>query len=58
MSLIRASAGQSIDRFGKDAINQARLRADELLAAENYPARTRWQLISREIESLNNSSVN
>ena len=58
MSVIRASAHRFIDRFGEGAIKQAQLRADELLAAENYPARTRWQLIGREIESLNISSAN
>ena len=58
MAVIRASAHQFIDRFGEGAIKQARLRADELLVAENYPARTRWQLIGREIESLNMSSAN
>ena len=58
MSIIRASADQFIDRFGEDAIKQARLRADELLKAEHFPARARWQLISREIETLNISSAN
>ena len=58
MSAIRASAAQFIDRFGEHAFDQARQRADELLAARNFPSRTRWLLISREIESLNISSVN
>ncbi len=58
MSIIRASADQFVERFGDDAINQAILRADELLHAKNFQACVRWQLIGKEIESQIKSSVN
>ena len=52
MSSIRASARIIVERFGDGAVREARRRAEELLAARNYPARTRWQLISREAEKI------
>ncbi len=52
MGAIRTSAGKFIERFGEKAADEARRRAEELLTAQNYPARVRWQLISREVEAL------
>ena len=52
MSKIRASARLFVQRFGNGAAREAHRRAEELLAARNYPARARWQLISREAEKI------
>ncbi len=49
---IRAAAEIFIERFGMDAQNQATIRANELLLVGNIQARTRWQLIGKEIEHL------
>ncbi len=52
MSVIRSAAGLFVERFGRDALAQAELRANELLSAGNYEGRARWQLIGREIGAI------
>ncbi|MDE0538505.1 MAG: hypothetical protein OXH94_07235 [Rhodospirillales bacterium] len=52
MSAIRSAASMFVERFGRDALAQAELRADELLAVGNYEGRARWQLIGREIGAI------
>lgn len=52
MSGIRSAAGMFVERFGRDALAQAELRADELLSVGNYEGRARWQLIGREIGAI------
>jgi len=52
MSGIRSAASMFVERFGRDALAQAELRADELLSVGNYEGRARWQLIGREIGAI------
>lgn len=52
LASIRAAAEKFIERFGEDAQNQADIRANELLLVGNIQGRTRWQLISKEVEHL------
>ncbi|MBT3989336.1 MAG: hypothetical protein HON14_12020 [Rhodospirillaceae bacterium] len=49
---IRAAAEKFIERFGEDAQHQASIRANELLLVGDIQGRTRWQLISKEVEQL------
>jgi len=51
-SVIRTAAEMFIDRYGDRAATEARLRSEELLQAQNYQGRARWQLIEEEILAL------
>ncbi len=52
MTGIHAAAVKFVERFGDDAIDEAGIRATELLQAGDYQGRARWQLIQKEVGQL------
>ena len=52
MAGIRAAAVKFVERFGDNAIDEAGIRAAELLQVGDYQGRARWQLIKKEVEQL------
>lgn len=52
MSGIHAAAVKFVERFGDSALDEAGIRASELLQVGDYQGRARWQLIQKEVEQL------